>query len=58
MKNLEILILNHNQIVEFPNLSLPNLHTLEISDNRLFSTDFSNLNLKTLDIQYNSFEVY
>ncbi|CAD8128087.1 unnamed protein product [Paramecium sonneborni] len=58
MKNLEILILNHNQIVEFPNVQLPNLHTLEISDNKLQSTDFSNLNLSNLDIQYNSFEVY
>ncbi|CAD8211880.1 unnamed protein product [Paramecium pentaurelia] len=58
MNNLEILILNHNQIVEFPRVPLPKLHTLEISDNQLLSTDFSYLNLICLDIQYNAFQIY
>ncbi|CAK67920.1 unnamed protein product (macronuclear) [Paramecium tetraurelia] len=58
MENLEILILNHNQISEFPKVPLPRLRTLEISDNQLLSTDFSYLNLTCLDIQYNSFQIY
>jgi hypothetical protein len=53
-----VLILNYNLIYKFPNIHLPKLHTLEIAYNQLTSTDFSRLNLRTLDIQYNPFEKY
>lgn len=56
--SLEVLILNYNLIYKFPNIYLPKLHTLEIAYNQLTSTDFSRLNLRTLDIQYNPFEKY
>ncbi|CAD8126902.1 unnamed protein product [Paramecium sonneborni] len=58
MQQLEILILNHNQISVFPKVQLQRLHTLEIGNNQLKSTDFSKLSLMSLDIQQNPFEIY
>lgn len=37
---------------------MPRLHTLDIANNELKTTDFSNLSLVCLDIQQNQFEIY
>ncbi|CAD8103240.1 unnamed protein product [Paramecium primaurelia] len=58
LQQLEILILNHNYISAFPKVQMPRLHTLDIANNELKTTDFSNLSLVCLDIQQNQFEIY
>lgn len=58
LTKLNTLILSHNLITHFPKLQLPFLQHLELAHNKLLETDFSTLQLVSLNVAHNDFSKY